>query len=127
MIKVGDKLKYSSGDNAIVICVDKPGRCPIVTHNIRGRLFTHYESGKIYNDSKSNPDDLILPISYEDIPIDTPGYAWNTIRDKRSRYFAGVTTTGIPLTFINGRTSFSKEDTDPVEWNHFEPLEDLRA
>jgi hypothetical protein len=58
---------------------------------------------------------------YQDMPIDTPGYAWNDEDNKLPRYFAGISPHGKTLVWMYGATSFSS-DGKKTWFDNFEPL-----
>lgn len=62
--------------------------------------------------------------TYDEIPIDTPGYAWNYEDNKLPRYFAGISDHGKPLVWMYGTTSFSANGKK-TWFDNFDPLKQV--
>ena len=65
--------------------------------------------------------DLVEVNPYEDFKIDDPVVCWTDKdpKDKRKRYFAGLSHDGKPTAFNHGATSFSdKGNFRPMSWDH---------
>jgi len=71
----------------------------------------------------THPLDLIEVVPYEKFPIDVKVWCWNnTDRVSRfKRHFAGVHTSGYPLAWCGGKTSFTETCNEP--WDYMELAE----
>lgn len=123
LISMDKKYKYRNGIPARVLCIDS-GRAkyPVLSLPPDGTPIFHTANGRYY--FNNSPDslhafDLIEVSPYEDFKIDEPVVVWQNHNDpatKYIRYFAGVSDTGLPTTWIGGATSWSvEENTDLIE------------
>lgn len=116
-IEMGKKYRTRDGRDVRILCVDAPGGYPV-----RGYLLSTGESGLWTSGGSWLPTgephsgDLIEISPYSDIAIDTPGWArsggkwW-------PRHFAGVFSSGEPMTWDNGATSHTTNDKSA--WDEF--------
>lgn len=107
-IEMGKKYRTLNGFPVRVLCIDKLGEFPVVGL-VDDRVIESWTAdGSVAFSFNCSESLALVEVSpYEDIPIDTPGWArlgnsWTT------RYFAGVLG-GRPMTWLGGATSFTAD------------------
>lgn len=104
-----------NGKHVKILCVDRPGQIegqPVVAVDEKGSVFFFTADG-IYNVSRlASTYDLVEVKPYADFKVDDPVLVrYESKEDELRRYFAGVDKDGRPTVFVDGRTSWSGEQS----------------
>lgn len=118
-IEMGKKYRTRDGRAVRLLCVDRKHQTyPVVGLVGDPEILVAWTSNGLYSIQEERDCDLVEISIYADIPIDTPGWAHLLGFDWRRCHFAGVDEKGRPLTWLNGRTSFTAEGRR-VFWDEF--------
>lgn len=122
-LEVGMKVRHKNGLTGRVICTDrKSEHClpVVILLSFRvGKNGEEHEDVRFCNPyGFLNGEAEFKPISeWDDFEIDEPVMV--SLGDSEMwyrRYFAGVTDDGYPLTFEDGRTSWTTDSSERIEW-----------
>jgi hypothetical protein len=111
---------YRNGDKpfSVTEIVMPDGSMCLTSVQVQGFLRFHYGTGKVLEGSRDL--DLFPYEPYADFKIDDEVYVRDNIDGmEHARHFAGVTSMGLPTTFINGLTSFTGNNQKNT-WNFCE-------
>jgi len=110
MIEMGKAYKYRSGQPAKIVYIhddDADTNFPVVSVDIIGCPHTHTAEGKFDDLDNKSRYDLIEVQPYEDFNIDDEVIVWINPNAKVKGHFAGVSGSGMPMIWQDGRTSFT--------------------
>ena len=111
MIDMSKKYRYrGKGVSPIlrILCIDLPGRFPVVSCDTDGTVYVHGLNGNYYYSNEESNHDLIEVNPYEGIPIDAKVLVRGSgLETWHRRYFAGVSDSGKPMAWVEGTTSWS--------------------
>ena len=106
---------YRNGDKPFTVTeIAMPdGSMCFASVQVQGFLRFHYSTGKVLEGSRDL--DLFPYEPYSDYEIDDKVYVSDLKEDSDPlpAYFAGLSKTGNPTTFLDGRTSFTENTTVP--------------
>ena len=120
------KYRTRSGLPARILCTDRNHPdYPVVTlilEKCGKESISNYTKDLTYSLNHGHSLDLIEVTPYDHIKIDDPVLVYDSLKgEKHKRHFAGVNEKGQPLTWCEGRTSFTTNDN--IEWNYCEKVE----
>ena len=113
MPKIDLKKQYRTrgGENVKVLTVDAPNHgYPVVAligpdGDMVPNSYTAH--GRLYAEDGESVMDLIEYSPYSHIKIDDPVIFWDSDMDLHRGHFAGIDDAGRPMTYIDGKTSWS--------------------
>lgn len=130
MISMDKKYRYRNGEEARILCVDRPegglNNTPVASMDVKsGYIYCHYSDGT--SEDKKPERDLIEISPYDHINIDDKVLVWRKSSTSKVRgHFAGVSDEGLPLVWLYGRTSWSVcNPPNYEEWDYCEKVEQI--
>lgn len=119
-ISMDKQYRTIEGKPVRILCVDGPESFFPVVGIIEDRLETWTSYGEFHTCQPPSIHNLVEVSPWDGFKIDDPVM----VRDHETenwvkRYFAGVTSSGHPLTWMNGNTSWTAlNDRDCVGWTY---------
>ena len=113
--------KYGNNEGAVkLLCINAAGTAPVVYLDSNRILRQCCNDGKFHHSGIASDLDLIEITPY-DFPMDAKVVCWTDEEGVRyNLHFAGITASGDPLAWANGKTSWSREHTPKIAWEHCE-------
>lgn len=109
MIDKAKKYKNKGGLSVEILCTDI-----VSIYNI-GALVTRPDGTQYV--CQYCEEQLVEVKPYEDFKVDQPVMVRNSLEQLwKRRYFAGVSNTGLPMTFPDGNTSWSSSGIGKISW-----------
>ena len=106
-ISMDKKYRTRSGIDVRVLCTDSANLpYPVIVEFSTGEIVRYSDEG-VTDVYKTTAAELIEVLPYEDFKIDDPVMVSNIAKFWESAHFAGVNSEGEPLTYMNGKTSWS--------------------
>jgi len=107
MITLTDTYQYRDGGIAKILFLNRPKDRSVISLTDEGATLFHYADG-VQHRCKVSPTDLVKVPKWNYLNVDDQCLVRDTITEPyRYRYFAKLSTAGVPLFFAGGRTSWS--------------------
>lgn len=111
-VSMDKSYKSKAGRPYRIICFDSGSTLyPVVAVTSEGDVATFTEDGRYYAFSGHDDRDLVEVNPYEEWKIDDKIIVGDVTNCFHTRHFAGISNEGLPLAWVDGKTSHTTDQT----------------